>query len=54
MVACVFLFPYFFLFTTVNSLYFSCYSFINNIFFLLIKKKKDNLVFPALLMFDFD
>ena len=30
----------FFLFTTVNSLYFSCYSFINNIFFLLIKKKK--------------
>ena len=32
------LFP---LFTTVNCLYFSCLSFINNILFLLIKKKKE-------------
>ena len=43
MAACVFLFPYFSLFTTVNSLYFSCNSFIFNIFFLLIKKKIEDI-----------
>ena len=36
---CLFV-PFFLLFTTVNSLYFSCFSLINNIIFLLIKKKK--------------
>ena len=34
---CFFFFP---LFTTMNSLCFSCFSFINNILFLLIKKEK--------------
>ena len=37
---CLFV-PYFPLFTAVNSLYFSCYFFINNILFLLIKFKKE-------------